>query len=484
MTKKEFREAMMRGLGRCVLELESTKDVERYREIVLWGCTHDLSYDTQCEGTRAWYMRELVRWFQEEDSFVEAVIQKLLQYRSKGGWEFSHYCELLGLFAQEGHREAFMALAGKYEELYGILKSKGRRGKNGTLPEEDDFETLCVSLVDIAAQPLVLYADKIAEDIGVLMMENPMLECSFEWLFMHCEQTYGKGKVRKLLAKRAKVSPAVSRYLEDGIARDVEMSRGKPRQPVPQTTEDMLKSIDEEKKRDRESGCSGWQVRRLGLRIRAWIRETGNTEILPVLAQRYLTEQDSLERAKLLFVFGPDCSFPLAPEPLIQDARTGDEALKEAAFYALENVRHEKVRQFALELAERKESVSEAVSLLAKHYQKEDSEMFVRLVKSIPVTYDDREDWHGVYSAVLDLLKTKGVKAAPKELLPYLYEHTLCSMCREYIVREMGRRHMLTEELLRECLYDSNYEIRSYARKRIKDAQRKALFGPTAMGQR
>ena len=95
--------------------------------------------------------------------------------------------------------------------------------------------------------------------------------------------------------------------------------------------------------------------------------------------------------------------------------------------------------------------------------------MLVRLVKSIPVTYDDREDWHGVYSTVLDLLKTKGIKAAPKELLPYIYEHTLCSMCREYIVREMGRRHMVTEELLRECLYDSNYEIRSYARKRIKE---------------
>lgn len=469
MTKKGFREAMMRGLGRCVLELESTEDTEWYREVVLWGCTHDLSYDTQCEGTRAWYMRELVRRFQEENSFVEAVIQKLLQYRPNGGWAFSYYCELLGLFAQEGHREAFMALARKYEELYGILRSKEKRGKDGTLPEGDDFETLCISMVDIAAQPLVLYADKIAEDIGTLMMENPLLECSFEWLFMHCERTYGKEKVRKLLAKRAKASPAVSRYFEDGIARDTEMSREKSRQPVPQTTEDMLKSIDEEKKRDQESGCSGWQVRRLGLRVRAWIKKTGNTEALSVLAQRYLTEQDSLERAKLLFIFGSDCPFPLSPEPLIQDARAGDETLREAAFYALENVRHEKVHQFALELAEGKGNVSEAVSLLANHYQKEDRELLARLVKSIPVTYDDREDWHGVYSTVLDLLKTKGIKAAPKELLPYLYEHTLCSMCREYIVREMGRRHMVTEELLRECLYDSNYEIRSYARKRIKE---------------
>lgn len=42
MTKKEFKEAMTRGLGRCILELDHTEDVEKYREIVLWGCAHDL----------------------------------------------------------------------------------------------------------------------------------------------------------------------------------------------------------------------------------------------------------------------------------------------------------------------------------------------------------------------------------------------------------------------------------------------------------
>ncbi|MCM1541247.1 MAG: hypothetical protein NC121_08295 [Blautia sp.] len=141
--------------------------------------------------------------------------------------------------------------------------------------------------------------------------------------------------------------------------------------------------------------------------------------------------------------------------------------LKEAAFYALGHMRHEKIRQFALELAAGKECVPEAVSLLANHYQKEDRETFVRLVKSIPVTYGDKRGWHGAYASVLDLLEEKGIKSAPKELLPYLYEHTLCSFCRAYIVKEMGRRHMMTEELLRECLYDSNDEIRNYARKRL-----------------
>lgn len=459
----------MRGLGRCVLELDHTEDVEKYREIVMWGCTRDFSYDAQCEGTRAWYMRELIRRFPDEKPFVDMVIRKLTQYRSRAGWDFSHYCELLGRFAREGNRQALTALWRKYGELYEILKNKKKRRQNGTLPERDDFEVLCIELIDIAAHPLETYI-KIAEDIGALMLKKSALEPGpFDFLSSHCEQTYGKGKVRKMLEKRAESSPAMKRYLSDGLAWNSEMLVGKHRQPIPQTTEEMLKIFDEEQKKEQESGGSGWNVRRLGFRVRAWVKKTGNTEVLSVLAQRYLAEQNPLERARLLFIFGQGCSFPMSPEPLIRDARTGDEILKEAAFYALDYVRHEKVRQFALELAEREECVSEAVSLLANHYQREDREMFVKLVKSIPVSYDDKADWHGAYSAVRSLLGTKGVKDAPKELLPYLYEHTLCSFCREYIVKEMGRRRMVTEELLQECLYDSNHEIRGYAQRRLQN---------------
>lgn len=145
MRKKEFREAMMRGLGRCVLELDHTEDVEKYREIVMWGCTRDFSYDAQCEGTRAWYMRELIRRFPDEKPFVDMVIRKLTQYRSRAGWDFSHYCELLGRFAREGNRQALTALWRKYGELYEILKNKKKRRQNGTLPERDDFEVLSAS---------------------------------------------------------------------------------------------------------------------------------------------------------------------------------------------------------------------------------------------------------------------------------------------------------------------------------------------------
>ncbi|MBQ4428780.1 MAG: hypothetical protein II871_03300 [Clostridia bacterium] len=48
MNKKEFKRAMLCGLGRCILACQN--DPERYRAEVMWGCTHQLAYDAQCEA--------------------------------------------------------------------------------------------------------------------------------------------------------------------------------------------------------------------------------------------------------------------------------------------------------------------------------------------------------------------------------------------------------------------------------------------------
>ena len=50
MTKKEFKRAMQCGLGRCIQELQTTREPEKYKDAVLWACTHESAYDAQCEG--------------------------------------------------------------------------------------------------------------------------------------------------------------------------------------------------------------------------------------------------------------------------------------------------------------------------------------------------------------------------------------------------------------------------------------------------
>ena len=76
--------------------------------------------------------------------------------------------------------------------------------------------------------------------------------------------------------------------------------------------------------------------------------------------------------------------------------------------------------------------------------------------------------FRSVFGDLLDLFETPG-RGKPTELLLYMYRNTLCSFCREYVVREMGRRRMLTQELLEEMQYDCNEDIRKYADKKLSD---------------
>ena len=57
MTQKQFKEALLRGQGRCIRAVRS--DSAKYYSVVLWACSHTVAFDAQCEGTKAWFVYQL-----------------------------------------------------------------------------------------------------------------------------------------------------------------------------------------------------------------------------------------------------------------------------------------------------------------------------------------------------------------------------------------------------------------------------------------
>ena len=76
-------------------------------------------------------------------------------------------------------------------------------------------------------------------------------------------------------------------------------------------------------------------------------------------------------------------------------------------------------------------------------------------------------DRHLAYYLARDVFDLKTVRKS-KDLLRYLYEVTFCSECRRYNLQAMAARRMLTDDLLRECLYDCNEDTRRYAARLLK----------------
>ena len=96
MTKKEFREAMLRGHGRCVIAVR--QDPEKYRDLVLWACKRNFAYDAQSEGTRSWYIYTMVNSYPDKETFIAATAEALKRHLPNKGWDLLHLSEILMFF--------------------------------------------------------------------------------------------------------------------------------------------------------------------------------------------------------------------------------------------------------------------------------------------------------------------------------------------------------------------------------------------------
>ena len=162
---------MQQGLGRCVLVLQSAERIDKYKEIVLWGCLHNLAYDTQSEGTRASYMYELTTYFNDEDFFLAPCIEAFEKVPRRSDWLFSHFAELLRRFAENGNERAALALKQKYDYLLAVLLNKRRCGSYDF--ERDNFERVCITLSSLGGTDILL---KIAADMGMLFKKKSTLQ--------------------------------------------------------------------------------------------------------------------------------------------------------------------------------------------------------------------------------------------------------------------------------------------------------------------
>ena len=100
------------------------------------------------------------------------------------------------------------------------------------------------------------------------------------------------------------------------------------------------------------------------------------------------------------------------------------------------------------------------------NYAAEDGPLLEALLRE----WIEKKDWDSLHGAGMDIYrafaKGSGIPH-PKHLLPLLYEYNPCSFCRESAMVYMSRHWMLTKEILEECLFDSNDDIRRYAAKRL-----------------
>lgn len=446
MTKSGFKYAMQRGLGSCMLVLESVGDIEQYRDIILWGCLRNLSYDTQCEGTRACYLHELAAHYDNETYFVEPIAAALKKMRSTDGWgkwQFSHYCEILLCFAQAGNAEARAALYEKYDVLYHKLL-RTHCGSRASWGLAWDFESLCIVLTSLDGIGQYL---SMASDIGVLLKKSCFTVSSF-WCFIdNAKSEFGEKCICKNLLKAAQDSETLS-YFCDQITEQERVNH--ERKPVPvqmvDTADELLtKAVNGE----------------LSIAKRVRFRRAASDEEKKKLAEHILSCNKPSVKAVLLSTFF-GINFPGPCEAIIADVHSENLQLREVALETLKTCRGEAVRLLALKLLPEKANTASAICMLITNYCKNDKEALFKALYRLPVTYSNVSGWHEIMRHILWAFEQEACQAYPRELLDYIYQNSLCSGCREKAVKYLVQHKWLTSEMMSECRYDSNENIRKY----------------------
>lgn len=430
MTKKEFKAAMLRGLGRCVTAVQ--REPEKYREIVLWACQRNIAYDAQSEGTRSWYVYTMASCYPQRMPFIRAAAEALKKYRPNGGWDLLHLSQFLMFFAQDGSQTARLALEEKYRELLDGMLARKRR-PNRVFHELSDLEQLGLVLAVDSKSFL-----RIAGDFGRLYREkNYLHDGEFAWFF-----SSKGGQYRRTMETAAQRDKNIACFMQREQA-DI--------------------AAREECYRQRQTLSPETYT---GVRLSRWLAKKADGETVERYALGYREQTRPELRAEALAAFR-DCPYPGDPQPVIEDTRSACEELRSAAWRALEQIRHPIVRSFALENAAGGIRTPENFALLMTNYVPEDGQLLEEFLRERIA----QKDWDGVHRAGLDIYrafyKDSGIPH-PKHLLPLLYEYNPCSFCRESAVRYMAGHRMLTKEILEECLYDSNFDIRGYAAKRLK----------------
>ena len=430
MTKKEFKEAMLRGLGRCVIAVR--KEPEKYRDIVLWACKRNFAYDAQSEGTRSWYTYTMANAYPDKETFIAITAEALRKYRPNGSWDLLHLSEALMFFAMDGYESARQALEEKYQEILAAMFARQRR-PNRVFHELSDLEQL----------GLVLAVDRksflrIARDFGRLYREKKyMYDGDFAWFFSSKGGQYRK-TMESAARKNENIACFVKREQADIDAREERWEQQKASFP---------------------EGLAGGRLSR-------WLANKADQETVERYALAYREQKQPELRAEALTAFSC-CSYPDDPHSIIEDIQSNCEELQNAAWRALENIRHPAVRKFALDNALKGIRTPENFALLATNYMPEDGKLVEKLLRKMI----DQKDWDGVHAAGMDIYRAfregSGIPQ-PKHLLPILYEYNPCSFCRESALVYMSKHRMLTKEILEECQFDSNDDIRKMAAKRLK----------------
>jgi len=426
---REFERALVNGLGRALLVLRRD-DPAPYRDAILRACTHYTGYNWQGESTRISYLSEVLQATGDVDSYVEPVLVAL-----RCATKLEHADQLFGLaqrFARAGREDARAAMYDKFDrndtdqEFQGASELIGLDGCDGLL--------------------------HVADRIGDALLSAEVDRNTPRHFVNEADEEIGEDEVQNALSLAQKSNPRIRAFV---YAATEEATKHEERRREPYVSQPDLRGLSYDEAGPLIASSASLSLSADG---RGRWGEDASENDLARAAADLLTQTDPQVLASYLMLFARR-PFPLAPEPLLPLLPHPTRRVRVAAYTALSQVQHPKVRARALEIlantAVHGWKRARAVDLLDANYEPGDEILFEQLLRKPR----NRWEYHALGTGALDVMKAHPDRSGVPALLS-LYERGACSFCRERVVvllRELGEAPAW---MLDECRYDANLDLR------------------------
>lgn len=418
-----FKQNMLRGLGKCHIDILNTNNKEIFREDILYGALNSISYYVYFEGTKCWYIYDLILGMQDNDYFENKIIEKLEKSKKLSIRTFNHLTDLLDQFAYDGSGRAKTVL----EEQYQLLLNKKRFSS-------DDYEKLC-NLIRIFND---LYGDKkidkVLDDVYRYKLTHKSFDVTNLWFIQSMVFNLDEVFISKIKA-----------YFPE-----FDFEYNKNNIPI------RLENVDMDDIRNSNIEDLSLCVRRLD--------KSYHNELID-----YLLEINDKEKS-IIIVKNLKISNKLFNEKidqLLELIKKYD--LQHQAYFLDFLARHKskKLRSLAYKLIDNSTFKEQGIDLLISNHSKEDTEYLYRYFKSVSFNFNGHES-HEYVSNIIKYFNNGGKDEKIKSLLIYYYENNYCSYCRKEIIDIMKKFNLLTDEIITEMKYDCNYDIRKMAKKMLE----------------
>lgn len=418
MKLKEFEIAFKKGLGRC-FEILSKNSI-KYESIIKKYATKCLSKDSFIEGTRAGYMYRIFSFY-NKDEYLEEILKCFNKEKINSKSDFHYYVEILNIYASEEYEKADEALWNKYNYLYNKLLTKKSKPKNQFVDLEY-FELLAIAL-SYSQENFVLIIKNIAE----LLQNIKVYSCKdFAWFFEMKEDFIEE------LSNFDDV-PLVKYFLDIYLQYQYELfEKVKKVEPEERSMDDNLEMFSIYLAKQDENTIKDY-------------------------AYKYVASKTEEEKIKYLKCF-LHCEFPLLPDLIIEDCKSENEELSQLAYKVLGLVKHEDVKQFALQ--EIKQKNYKAYPLFIINYDYSDEQYIILKELLYEATEKEMEIIDSHIGLLIDIFDFWKNDIKPTDLLNILYENTFSSYTRSMIVDIMLENDCISKEIILECLNDCNSTIR------------------------